>query len=58
MGFEPTYGGFADPSLTTWVPRPNLVGPHGQIALQDRPRSKAIGNAESKLVAGVEIDAR
>ena len=32
MGIEPMHGGFAGPSLTTWVPRLNFVGPRGELA--------------------------
>jgi hypothetical protein len=45
VGIEPTYKGFADLSLTTWVPRPllpklasptEIVHPLGQLSLHGK----------------------
>ena len=50
IGIEPMYKGFADPRLTTWLPRQMRETPY-QTALD-------IGRAgwNSKLAVGLEID--
>ena len=52
MGFEPTYDGFANRCLTTWLPRRYAQSPAGSGNMPQRRRlAKRYRASESRLLA-------
>jgi hypothetical protein len=48
VGIEPTYKGFADLSLTTWVPRPGLKYSESWLVFQPGKRARPSSRQQSR----------